>query len=321
MASVTFSPSGTQLDNDEIADIQVDEGERFGISFTLDTSGLDTDLQSLKLRLEGDSTEVTLLDNTTNFFETTFPNVAVVEDNSDGDFVSVVVELNGEPGANPDTANVIVESEATVFDGLVNDGMADIKVTVVEAIDANGTDVTELFAPSQQGIDLQPLPQAQEIFGTPESDLIVGTPQNDIIRAKEGNDSIGDNEGNDESFGGEGNDLFVDGAGNDTVGGGAGNDFFVGVTPGIAGDDLIDLGTGNDFALGGKGADTFVLNRDSGVILIRDFTPGEDAIAKLAEGIALTTGSSYDSLQIEYNAQGNYTNISEETGELITLAA
>ena len=33
--------------------------------------------------------------------------------------------------------------------------------------------------------------------------------------------------------------------------------------------------------------------------------------------IALKSGSSYDSLNIEYNAQGNYTNVSEETGELI----
>ena len=159
MASVNFSPKGTQLDNDKIADIQVNEGDNLKFSFTLDTSELDTDLQSLKLRLEGDSTEVNLLDSTTEFFETTFPDVAVVEDNSDGDSVSVVVELKGEPGAIPNTANVIVESEATFFDGLVNDGMADIKVTVLEATDANGTDVTELFAPSQQGIDLQSLPQ------------------------------------------------------------------------------------------------------------------------------------------------------------------
>ena len=165
MASVTFSPKGTQLDNDAIADLQVNEGDceasrrhRFGISFTLDTSGLDTELQSLKLQLEGDLTEVILSDTLTDFFETTFTDVAVVENNSDDDFVSVVVELKGEPGANPDTANVLVESEATVFDSLVNDGAPDIGVTVLEAIDANGTDVTQQFVPSQRTIDLQSLP-------------------------------------------------------------------------------------------------------------------------------------------------------------------
>ena len=60
MASVSFFPKGTQLDNDEIADIRVNEGDRLRFSFILDTSGLDAELQSLKLRLQGDSTEVNL---------------------------------------------------------------------------------------------------------------------------------------------------------------------------------------------------------------------------------------------------------------------
>jgi hypothetical protein len=154
MAAVTFSPQGTQLDGDEIADIQVNKDDRLEFDFNLNTSGLDAELQSLKLQLQGDSTEVNLSDTLTDFFETTFPDVAVVEDNSDG----VVIELKGEPGAVPNTTNVLVESEATILDGLVNDGATDIGVTVVEAIDANGTDVTEQFVPSQQTIDLQPLP-------------------------------------------------------------------------------------------------------------------------------------------------------------------
>lgn len=158
MASIAFSPAGTQLDNDKIADVRVKVGDRIGISFTLDTSKLDAELQFLKLQLQQDSTEVNLLDTPTDFFETTFPNVAVVEDNSVDNSVSIVVELKGEPGAIPNTANVLVESEATVEDGLVNDGATDIGVTVLEAIDANGTDITELFEPSQQTIDLQSLP-------------------------------------------------------------------------------------------------------------------------------------------------------------------
>ena len=325
MASVTFSPIGTQLDNDEITDIQVNEGDSLGFSFTLDTSGLDAELQSLKLQLQGDSTEVNLSDTLTDFFTTTFPDVAVVEDNSDGDFISVVVELKGEPGAIANTTNVLVESEATVEDGLVNDGATDIGVTVLEAIDANGTDVTEQFVPPQQAIDLQ-LPQVQEILGTPESEPIIGTPQNDLIKGKEGNDLIIDSEGN---------DLFLEDTGNDTIRGGSGNDF-VNIDSDSGGDDIIDLGTGNNFAFGGSGIDvmgggqgddlffggagndalfgneghdTFIF-LEEGADIIYDFEPGEDAIA-------LTTNSSYDSLQIEYNPQGNYTNISEETGELI----
>ena len=278
MASVTFSPQGTQLDNDAIADLQVNIGDRLIIDSVLDTSGLDANLQSIKVRLEGDSTEFNPSSNITNFFETTFPDVSFIEDNSDDDFTSVVLELKGEPGAIPNTENVIVESEATILAGLVNDGVTDIGVTVVEAIDANGNDVTDLFEPAKGAIDLQPLPPVQEIFGTEKSEPIIGTPQNDIIKGKEGNDLIIDSEGDDLSFGDEGNDLFLDGVGNDTIIGGAGDDF-VNVDPGSGGDDIIDLGTGNDFAFGGAGADTFVLNRDSGVTGIGDFTPGEDRFA------------------------------------------
>lgn len=68
---------------------------------------------------------------------------------------------------------------------------------------------------------------------------------------------------------------------------------------------------GNDGLFGNEGHDTFVFASGEGADIISDFEPEQDAIA-------LNTGSSYDSLQIEYNAQGNYTNISEETGELIT---
>ena len=277
MASLTFSPPGTQLDNDEIADIQVEESDRLQFSSTLDTSGLDRELQFLKYELQGDSTEVNLSDTPTDFLKTTFPDVAIIEDNSDGDFTSLVVELKGEPGAIPDTTNVLVESEATIESGLVNDGATDIGVTVLEAIDANGTDVTEKFVPTQQAIDLQ-LPQVQEILGTPESEPIIGTPQNDLIKAEEGNDLIIDSEGDDISFGGEGNDLFLEDTGNDTIVGGVGDDV-VNIDSDSGGDDVIDLGTGNNFAFGGTGADTFVLNRDSGVTGIGDFTPGEDRFA------------------------------------------
>lgn len=279
MASVTFFPQGTQLDNDEIADLQVKAGDGLKFSTILDTSGLDADLQSIKIRLESDSTEFSPSETFTDFFETTFPNVAIVEDNSDGDFASAVLELNGEPGAIPNTANILVESEATFLSGLVNDGETDIGVTVVEAIDANGNDVTDLFEPASQALDLQPSPQVQAVFGTEKSEPIIGTTQNDIIRGKEGNDIIIDSEGNDTDFGGEGNDVFLDDTGDDTIIGGAGDDFVTIDSVDSGGDELIDLGTGNDFAFGGTGADTFVLNRDSGATGIGDFTPGEDRFA------------------------------------------
>ena len=316
MASVTFSPAGTQLDSDEIADIQVEGGDNLGFSFTLDTSGLDAELQSITLRLKGDSTEVNLSDTLTDFFETTFPDVATVENNSEGDFTSVVVKLSGEPGANPNTTNVLVESEATIESGLVNDGAIDIGVTVLEAIDANGNDVTDLFEPANQAIDLQPSLPVQEIIGTDQCEPIIGTPQNDLIFAKEGNDLIIDSEGDDLSFGDAGNDLFFDDAGNDTIVGGAGNDF-VNIDLDSGGDDIIDLGTGNNFAFGGLGADTFVLNRDSGVTGIGDFTPGEDRFA-LGENL---TKDDLNFARIDNDSLGLLSGITlisdADTGELI----
>ena len=128
----------------------------------------------------------------------------------------------------------------------------------------------------------------QRIFGTLESDPIIATTQNDLIKGKEGNDLIIDLEGNDRSFGGSDSDAIGGGQGDDSLFGGAGNDGLV----------------------GNEGHDTFIFGSGEEADIIFDFEPGQDAIA-------LNTGSNYDSLQIEYNAQGNYTNISEETGGLI----
>ena len=166
--------------------------------------------------------------------------------------------------------------------------------------------------------DLQ-LPQVREIFGTPESDPILGTLQNDLIVGKEGNDFIFDDRGNDDSFGDTGNDLFFDGAGNDTVRGDAGNDFFFGGDPNSGGDDLIDLGTGNDFAVGGAGADTFVLDRDSGVTLIADFTAGED---RFALGDSLTKDNlNFARLNNDSPLNGSTLISDADTGELIAFVS
>lgn len=58
MASVTFTPTGSQLDSDAIADLALNPGNSFTASFILDTSGLDSDLQSLNLRIDQDFGEV-----------------------------------------------------------------------------------------------------------------------------------------------------------------------------------------------------------------------------------------------------------------------
>ena len=53
------------------------------------------------------------------------------------------------------TAIEIVTGSLEILPGLQNDGLVDFAVTVVSAIDANGNNVTNLFAPSTQGLELQ----------------------------------------------------------------------------------------------------------------------------------------------------------------------
>ena len=165
MASVTFSTQGTQLDNDEIADLQVNESDRFQANFTLDTSGLDANLQQLEVQIDQDFDEIDLSTVRTDFDSETF-EIALINSFGNGNFDSAILQRTGEPGAAPNTINTIVDGEVTALDGLNNDGQADLGLTVTKAIDANGNDVTDLFEPATQAIDLQPSPQVEKTFGT-----------------------------------------------------------------------------------------------------------------------------------------------------------
>ncbi|NEO64763.1 MAG: hypothetical protein F6J98_31935, partial [Moorea sp. SIO4G2] len=61
-ASVSFTPIGSQLDQDAINDLQVNVGDTIDVFFTLDTSGLTANLQSLDLLFQQDPTELITLD-------------------------------------------------------------------------------------------------------------------------------------------------------------------------------------------------------------------------------------------------------------------
>ncbi|MDJ0534066.1 MAG: calcium-binding protein [Xenococcaceae cyanobacterium MO_207.B15] len=158
MASVSFSPIGSQLDNDLIQDLQVNVGEVFSVTFELDTSGLNANLQSIDIRVDQDLAELDLTAVRTNFDQTAFPDFNFSGSPQGDNIFSAVFERNGPPGAVPDTIEVIVEGELTALDGLENDGQPDLGITVVNAIDANGKNVTNLFEPLTQAIDVQPFP-------------------------------------------------------------------------------------------------------------------------------------------------------------------
>ena len=157
MASITLSPAGMQLDNDPIADIQLNSGDRFDASFELDTSGLEANLQTLIVQGNQDFAEVDLTAMRTVFDSTTFPDLNVTETSTNDDFTSILFEATG-PGAIPNTINVLIEGEITALEDLKNDGQPDFGITVIQAIDANGKDVTALFEPASQAFEVQPLP-------------------------------------------------------------------------------------------------------------------------------------------------------------------
>ncbi|MDJ0633489.1 MAG: calcium-binding protein [Xenococcaceae cyanobacterium MO_188.B29] len=162
-ASVNFTPVGSQLDNDSIPDIYLNPGDSFEANFVLDTSGLDANLQYLAIRVDQDFSEADFAFAQTDFDATTFPEFnaplsELMDARNNGSFFSGIFERKGDPGALPDEINIIVSGEITAGDNLINDGERDIGVTVVQAIDANGKDVTELFEPLSQGLDIQPFP-------------------------------------------------------------------------------------------------------------------------------------------------------------------
>ncbi|WP_019506816.1 calcium-binding protein [Pleurocapsa sp. PCC 7319] len=159
MASLSFSPTGSQLDNDSIADLQVNPDEKFSVSFELDTSGLDNNLLFLELQGDIDITELLpIAIARTDDGIALLPDVNIVEESMGDNFASQIFTLSGLPGAAPDTIEIIIEGEYAAVADLKNDGQPDLGITVLRAIDVNGKDVTNLFQPLNQAIDIQPFP-------------------------------------------------------------------------------------------------------------------------------------------------------------------
>ncbi|AOY82455.1 MAG: hypothetical protein F6K10_29275 [Moorea sp. SIO2B7] len=159
-ASVSFSPTGSQLDKDAINDLQVNVDDTIDFSFTLDTSGLTTNLQSLDLIFALDSTELLTLD----VFRTD-ADIAAFSDFSGSPvenpplgILKALFKRSDSIGVSPNSTLEIVRATYQVLPEFKNDGLPDLAVTVSSAIDANGIDVTSLFKPASQSLDVQPAP-------------------------------------------------------------------------------------------------------------------------------------------------------------------
>ena len=121
------------------------------------------------------------------------------------------------------------------------------------------------------------------IFGRNDHDLVKSGTGNDYVEGGSGADTLDGESGNDTLKGGNGDDLVSGGHGHDTLYGGLGNDNISGGRDndelrGGDGEDTLDGGLSNDRIFGGRGSDTFVLSRNSGFDVIRDFQDGEDKV-------------------------------------------
>ena len=164
-ASVSFVPGGTQLDDDPPPDLDLKVGDTIDFSFLLDTSGLPADLVSLELIFGQDTTELeTLSIARTDEDLAAFPNFTV--EPVLGDIPSALFIRSGPPGVPANSVIPIVEGTFLALSGLTNDGLADFSLTVTSAIDLNGTDVTSLFQPVNQSLDVQPVPEPLTILGS-----------------------------------------------------------------------------------------------------------------------------------------------------------
>ena len=154
-ASLFFSPAGSQLDTDAIADLAVNVGDFVDLSFFLDTAGLSSNLQAIDIRVDQDLAESSLSALRTDADINAFPDFSFGgSPQSDGLF-SAIFQRSGNPGLAANTTVELVTGTLEILPGLNNDGITDFSISVVSAFDAEGNDVTSLFGSSSQSLELQ----------------------------------------------------------------------------------------------------------------------------------------------------------------------
>ncbi len=161
-ASISLIPSFSQLDGDSIDDIGVKVGETISFNLVLDTTGLTAPLQSFDYFLEVDGLELDFA-GSTRFDADIFPNLGFIP--TEGDPNSITVTRDGEPGLAPNTIIELLSFNYLVLPDLKNDGLADFSLSVVSGIDANGTEVRDLFIPATQSFEVQGVPEPWSVLG------------------------------------------------------------------------------------------------------------------------------------------------------------
>ena len=153
-ASLSFIPTGFQLDSDQILEVPVQVGDQIDLSFFLDTTGLSSNLQSIDIRVDQDIAESSLNAFRTDADIAAFPTLTFGGSPDNGLF-SALFQRSGNPGLAPKSTIELVTGTLDILPGLNNDGITDLAVTVTSAFDANGLNVTNLFQPATQSLELQ----------------------------------------------------------------------------------------------------------------------------------------------------------------------
>ncbi len=162
-ASISLIPSFSQLDGDLIEDIGVKVAETISFNLVLDTTGLTAPLQSFDYFLEIDGLELEFA-GSTRFDADIFPNLGFIP--TQGDINSITVTRDGDPGLAPNNVVELLSFNYLVLPELENDGLADFSISVVSAIDANGTEVRNLFTPASQSFEVQGVREPWSVLGT-----------------------------------------------------------------------------------------------------------------------------------------------------------
>jgi hypothetical protein len=159
-ASISFRPTGTQLDQDEILDFSGNPGDLVNIEILIDTSGIN-----LNSNFDNVVIEFSLFLDPTELRTINFP----VE--TDESYPNNYFSTNFSENTTASVAIVPIK----MLEGLINDGRADLRLKLDSAYTRNSSDVrqdvTNLFEVgggfgAEQTLDFQPVPEPTTIFGS-----------------------------------------------------------------------------------------------------------------------------------------------------------
>jgi len=197
------------------------------------------------------------------------------------------------------------------FAGNLPDGENTTLAIRVTATDQQGVSVSDDFqlnaefvAPIEANV-VDPILDLV-LKGSKKNDRLMGGMGHDRINGGKGNDVLLGMDGNDRLIGSQGRDRLKGGEGNDLLKGNKGKDRLIG----NAGDDTLIGGKDKDVLKGGSGDDIFVLHKNHGRDVIKDFTDGEDSI-KLSGKLSFG--------QLDITQQGKKTLISFGDNDLAVL--